>query len=84
MSGTKLWDLLNDCDAVEEYLNDACFDEEDLKITKAFQRIREFVEEIYEEEKETDEIIRNTAKSLKEGKTEYHFGIGPIKVNKEK
>lgn len=52
MSGTKLWDLLNDCDAVEEYLNDACFDDEDLKVIKAFQRIRTFIEEMYEEEKE--------------------------------
>lgn len=35
-----------DIEAVEEYLQDTCFDEEDLKVCNAFKRIKEFIEEV--------------------------------------
>lgn len=68
MSGTKLWDLINDCERVEEYLLDEGDDEYARLALKAFQRIQEFIVEAYEEEKEHA----------------FGFGIIPRKINKEK
>lgn len=76
--GTKLFSLRFDCDIVEEYIACGEDDEYTQRALNAFRRISEFIDEMYEEENETDEIIKDTVKGLKEGKTTYHCGMGPI------
>lgn len=84
--GTKLFSLRFDCDIVDEYILCGEDDEYTQRALNAFRRISEFIDEMYEEENETEEIISNIVKSLKEGKSEYRLGVGiiPRKINKEK
>lgn len=63
----KLHELMLDCETVEDYLDDACFDEEDKKVCDAFKRIQDFIIKMSEAQqvmKDVDTKIQELAEDL--------------------